>query len=125
MASPEEKFILVVDDEPDVRAFLAAMLEDVGFEVDEAENGEVALEKVKSRTPDLITLDMVMPRKSGIQFMRELRAESKWKDIPVIVITAHASDEFGSKDVKELTAFDTRNQATRPSSKNRSNRLNW
>ncbi|MFZ5568926.1 MAG: response regulator [Thermodesulfobacteriota bacterium] len=105
MAYASEKKILVVDDEPDVRNFLATCIEDAGFHVETASNGEEALEKIESDPPDLMTLDMVMPRKSGIQVMRTLRQHSKCKNLPVIVITAHAHDEFGSEDLKSFNAF--------------------
>ena len=105
MARASEKRILVVDDEPDVRNFLAACLEDAGFVVETAVDGIEALEKVKANTPDLMTLDMVMPRKSGIKVMRTLRENEKWARLPVIVITAHARDEFGSEDIKEFNAI--------------------
>jgi CheY-like chemotaxis protein len=100
-----EKRILVVDDEPDVRNFLATCIEDAGFEVETAVDGMDALEKIKSNKPDLMTLDMVMPRHSGIKLMRKLRQNEDWADIPVIVITAHAQDEFGSEDAKKFEAF--------------------
>ncbi len=105
MARASEKRILVVDDEPDVRNFIAACLEDAGFVVETAVDGVEALEKVKANTPDLMTLDMVMPRKSGIKVMRTLRENEKWARLPVIVITAHARDEFGSEDIKEFNAI--------------------
>ena len=105
MAQASEKRILVVDDEPDVRNFLATCIEDAGFQVETAVDGEDALAKIKADAPDLMTLDMVMPRKSGIELMRALRAEEKWAKLPVIVITAHARDEFGSDDIKSFNAF--------------------
>ncbi len=105
MVHASEKRILVVDDEPDVRNFLAACLEDAGFEVETAVDGVDALEKVEATPPDLMTLDMVMPRKSGINVIRTLRKNPKWASIPVIVITAHARDELGSEDIKEFNAF--------------------
>ncbi|MBT3311975.1 MAG: response regulator [Desulfobacterales bacterium] len=105
MAASSEKRILVVDDEPDVRNFLFACIEDAGFLVESAVNGVEALEKIKVNTPDLMTLDMVMPRKSGISLMRKLRSNEKWATIPVIVITAHAHDEFGSEDIQALKAL--------------------
>ena len=73
MAKASEKRILVVDDEPDVRNFLATCIEDAGFLVETACDGEDALEKIKANAPDLMTLDMVMPRRSGISLMRKLR----------------------------------------------------
>ena len=105
MAHASEKKILVVDDEPDVRNFLAACIKDAGFQVETAVDGEDALAKVEANPPDLMTLDMVMPRKSGIQVIRTLRKDEKFKRLPVIVITAHAHDEFGSDDVKDFYAF--------------------
>ncbi|MCK5784429.1 MAG: response regulator [Desulfobacterales bacterium] len=105
MTKASEKRILVVDDEPDVRKFIAACVEDAGFNVDTAKDGEDALEKIKADPPDLMTLDMVMPKISGIQVLRRLRKNKEWAEIPVIVITAHASDEMGSEDIKQFTAF--------------------
>lgn len=105
MTTASEKRILVVDDEPDVRNFLVACLEDAGFNVDTAVDGMDALEKVAENTPDLMTLDMVMPRKSGISVIRTLRKDVKYANLPIIVITAHAHDELGSEDIKGFSAF--------------------
>ena len=105
MSIASDKRILVVDDEPDVRNFLAACIEDAGFQVETAVDGVDALEKVREDPPDLMTLDMVMPRKSGLKVIKELRAEEKFKSLPIIVITAHARDELGSEDIKNFNAF--------------------
>ena len=105
MAHASEKRILVVDDEPDVRNFLAACIEDAGFTVETAKDGVEALEKIDANPPDLMTLDMVMPRKSGIAVIRTLREDKRFTNLPVIVITAHAHDEFGSEDIKNFNAF--------------------
>jgi CheY-like chemotaxis protein len=105
MAKASEKKILVVDDEPDVRNFLAICIQDAGFIVDSAVDGQEALEKIEKALPDLMTLDMVMPRKSGIELIRILRKNDKWSKLPVIVITAHARDEFASEDIKGFNAF--------------------
>jgi len=105
MVKASEKKILVVDDEPDVRNFLSACIQDVGFIVDSAVDGQDALEKIEKEIPDLMTLDMVMPRKSGIELIRTLRKNDKWSKLPVIVITAHARNEFASEDIKCFDAF--------------------
>ncbi len=110
MAKASEKLVLVVDDEPDIRNFLSACISDAGFMVETASDGIEAMEKIALRTPDLITLDMVMPRKAGIRVMRELKTRPEWARIPVIVITAHAKDEFGEKYMSELNAIATRMQ---------------
>lgn len=100
-----EKRIMVVEDEPDVRNFLAACLEDAGFKVDTAVDGLDALEKVEAFSPDLMTLDMVMPRMSGVKVLRTLRKNKRWANLPVIVITAHARDEMGSNQVEDFMAM--------------------
>ena len=105
MAHASEMKVLVVDDEPDVRNFLAACIEDAGFQVRTAVDGADALEKLQAEPPDLMTLDMVMPRVSGINLMRKLRSIEQFARLPVIVITAHAHDEMGSDDIKDFNAF--------------------
>jgi len=105
MATEQKKKILIVDDEPDIRNFLSACIEDAGFQTDTAQDGIEAMEKVAADPPDLITLDLVMPRRSGVRVIRELQKNEKWAKIPVIVITAHARDEFGSDEIKALSAF--------------------
>ncbi|WP_457552341.1 response regulator [Desulfobacula sp.] len=105
MGKASEKKILIVDDEPDVRNFLTTCIQDAGFLVDSAIDGQDALEKIEKTIPDLMTLDMVMPRKSGIELIRTLRKNDKWSHLPVIVITAHAQNEFASEDIKSFNAF--------------------
>lgn len=82
-----KKVVLVVDDEPDVRAYLSALLEDHGFATVTAEEGQDALEKVMAAPPDLITLDITMPEKSGVRLYRELRESEAHRGIPIVVIT--------------------------------------
>jgi DNA-binding response OmpR family regulator len=98
-----KKKILVVDDEADVRNFLKAALVETGFDVILAEDGNIALEKVKMQIPDLISLDLVMPKKSGAKFHRELSKHKEWSKIPIIIVTGHARDDLGKSDLKELT----------------------
>ncbi|GAB4351717.1 MAG: hypothetical protein Kow0099_35850 [Candidatus Abyssubacteria bacterium] len=102
MATPSEKTVLVVDDEPDVVLFLQTALEDAGFNVMTAANGEDALRRMNERVPDFISCDLVMPRKSGVKFLYELRKHKEWSRIPVVIVTAHARDELGSHDLKEI-----------------------
>lgn len=103
MSKPADKTILVVDDELDVRNFLELALVEAGFRVVTASNGDEALAKVKERVPDLISLDLVMPKKSGAKFHRELTKNKKWAKIPVLIVTGHARDDLGKADLKELT----------------------
>lgn len=95
--------ILVVDDEDDIRSYLVMALEDAGFTVDEAVNGFDALDKVKENPPHLISLDLVMPERSGAKCYRDLQKNPDWAKIPVILVTGHARDEQGKIDFEELT----------------------
>lgn len=103
MAQKLNRTVLVVDDEADVRAFLSAALIEAGFDVVTAEDGFEALERVEEQIPDLISLDLVMPRKSGVKFHRELVKNKKWSHIPILIVTGHGRDDLGKADLKELT----------------------
>lgn len=81
------KKILIIDDEPDERLYLSTLLEDNGYATDTAEDGNEGLEKAKIDPPDLITLDISMPEKSGVKFYRETRKEPQLCKIPIVVVT--------------------------------------
>lgn len=88
--SPMRPRILIVDDEPDLLAGLEHNLQLDGFMVDTAQNGEVALEKIRTGGIDLMVLDLMMPKVDGIDVLRALRAESR--KVPVIVLSAKGTD---------------------------------
>jgi len=102
MARPEDKTILVVDDEPGVRQYLKSVLEDARFNVLTAADGEEALVIIKERRPDFISLDLIMPKKSGHKLLYELRKDKELSRIPVLIVTAHARDELGNRDLEDL-----------------------
>jgi len=102
MERAEDKTILVVDDEPNVRQYLATVLQDAGFNVVTAGDGAEALEKIKNKIPDFISLDLIMPKKSGHKLLHELRRNKQWSRIPVLIVTAHAQDELGKGDLQDL-----------------------
>ena len=86
--SVAKKHVLVVDDEPDFAALLRSILLKAGYTVAMAYTCEDALLQVRKTRPDLITLDIHMPRKSGVFFYRKLKADKKFLDVPVVVVTA-------------------------------------
>lgn len=102
MADLNGKRILVVDDEPNVRDFLRSVLEDAGFEVLTAEDGEQALDLITADPPDLISLDLIMPKKTGHKLLFDLKRDSKLSRIPVLVVTAHARDDLGQDSLNDL-----------------------
>ena len=81
--------ILVVDDEEDVRTFLTTVFEDAGAEVITATDGDEALAMAIEHQPDLISLDLSMPGKDGVEAFVELRSTSETQEIPVCVVTGH------------------------------------
>ncbi len=93
--------ILVVDDEDSLRALLRTNLEEHGYEVIEASNGAEALDKVALDTPDLVLLDSMMPQVDGYEVLSQIRSVNKFKNLPVIMLTAKTSE---SDRVKAFTA---------------------
>lgn len=102
MALSSEKRVLVVEDEPDVRLFLQTVLEDAGFRVMTAEDGEKAWEIINREKPDFISLDLILPRRSGRRLLRDLQADDTLKKIPVLLVTAHAKDGLGSEGPEDV-----------------------
>jgi DNA-binding response OmpR family regulator len=84
--------VLVADDEEDIRALVAFRLQRAGYDVITAADGEEALTLATTRLPDLIVLDMMMPKATGLEVTRSLRAQDATKDIPVIILTARAQE---------------------------------
>jgi two-component system alkaline phosphatase synthesis response regulator PhoP len=88
----ETRKVLIADDEPDIVEILKYNLEKEGYQVTTAKNGDEALDKAKQTQPQLIVLDMMMPRKSGIEVCEILRAQPAFKDTLIMFLTA-LSDE--------------------------------
>lgn len=85
--------IMVVDDDEDIRYMMRVLLEDDGYRVLEAENGQRALEIAQSGDPDIILMDLSMPVLDGFTASRRLREQSKLCDVPIIAITAYDTPE--------------------------------
>jgi len=84
--------ILIVDDERHIVRLVQVNLERAGFTTVAAYNGVEALEQVAKENPDLVLLDVMMPRKDGFETLKELQSNDDTKDIPVIMLTAKAQD---------------------------------
>lgn len=99
-----QKKVLVVDDDPDVRLFNTTVVEENGFIPIEAANGEEGLKKLKEEKPDLVILDVLMPRQSGIRLYRELKTDKAFKGVNVIMLSGIAQKTF-LRSQKALTEF--------------------
>ena len=91
------KQILIVEDKPTSRELLRTVLEQQGYEVVEAEDGEQALLRIREHVPDLVLMDLQMPAKNGYDVLRELRTDSRFDKLPVIAVTANAMPEDRDK----------------------------
>jgi len=98
------KKILIIDDEPDVLEFLVQLFQDEGYEIATAADGLEGMEKLAESKPDLITLDLQMPKDTGTSFYRKMHHDSRFKDIPVIVISGIAGRHLAIK--KPVAVFD-------------------
>ena len=96
-----KKRILVVEDEHEISLIIKIRLEAAGYEVRETFDGEEGLKAAKEWNPDLILLDLVLPKMSGMQVIDALKGDERYKRIPVIIVTGLAQDVF---NVKEASA---------------------
>ena len=106
----EKQLILVVDDDPDLVESVSMKLESENFSVTKAYDGVEAWDKIKEERPDLIILDVMMPRKNGYELCDELKKSEEYKDIIVVLLTAVAdavtSTSFTHMDGKTTLADD-------------------
>ena len=98
------KKVLTVDDDPDIIAFVKTVLEENGYTPLIARNGEVGLDLARGEKPDLVILDVLMPKQSGIRMYRELKADESLKDTPVIILSGIAKRTF-LRSQEALTEF--------------------
>ena len=82
------KKILIVDDEPNIVAALEFLLQRTGYEVLSAQDGDAALKLVEQHLPDLVLLDVMMPRKSGYEVCQRIRERADWQHIKIIILSA-------------------------------------
>ena len=98
------KKILIVDDEADIIEILQFVLESQGYECITAFDGEEGLKLAREASPDLIILDVMMPKINGYKISRLLKYDNKYKDIPILMITARSQEE--DKIIGEETGAD-------------------
>lgn len=84
--------ILIVDDEPNILLSLEFLMQHQGWETFVAQDGEAALEALAARKPDLVILDVMLPRMSGFDVCERIRADPSWRDVRVLMLTAKGRD---------------------------------
>ena len=104
LRNPEEVTVLVVDDEVDISTFLSSVIEDAGMNALVANDGNTAHELIHRLKPDLISLDLVMPGKSGIRLLHELRKHPECARIPIVIVTGHARDPDIRRPLEQMLA---------------------
>ena len=108
----DKKRILVLDDEPNIVAYLETLLHDNGYETVSASDGKEGIEKVRSEEVDLVCLDISMPEHSGIRFYRNLKDDQKLSAIPVVIVTAVTGEAGDPEPFKRFIS--TRKQVPPP-----------
>ncbi len=94
------KRVLIADDEPNIVASLEFLMEQAGFEVRVAANGEQALELAASFRPDLVLLDIMLPKKSGYEVCQRLKSDPATRDMKVVMVSAKGRDVEVAKGVE-------------------------
>jgi CheY-like chemotaxis protein len=104
-AEPSKPVILIAEDDPDQRSILELVLTGAGYDVDFAFDGEMALEKLRIALPDLLIVDLMMPRIDGAELVRRLRSDPRFAMLPLLVLTV-VSDQDREFELLALGADD-------------------
>jgi len=107
------KKILIIEDEEIIYSLLQRKLTEEGYQISVAKDGVEGMEKMREAKPDLVLLDIIMPRKGGFEVMEEMQGDENLKDVPIVVISNSGqpveldrAKELGAKDWLIKTEFD-------------------
>ena len=92
MAQAQEPYILIVDDDPDILDNIITVLESLSYRLGTAQDGKKCMEMMKEQVPDLLILDLLMPRMDGWGVIREMRSEPRYANVPIMVLTTVVED---------------------------------
>ena len=99
------KKILVVEDDLFLTNIYRSKLGEAGFSVEAASDGHAALSKLEEYSPDVILLDIVMPKMNGFELIKRIKADSRWHNVPILVIT-NLAEQADEQKARELGATD-------------------
>ena len=97
---PADKLVLIVDDDESVRELLEFIVKKEGFRIEKASDGEEALTKARAVNPDIILLDLMLPKYGGFEILRELQTDET-SGIPIVIITGRYTDRSTSDMIKQ------------------------
>ena len=100
LSNPADKLVLIVDDDSSVRELLEFLIKKEGFQLDSAADGEEALHKSREISPDLILLDLMLPKLGGFEILRELQSDAT-AGIPIVIITGRYTERTTSEMIKQ------------------------
>ena len=107
---PEAKKVLICDDDPVILRLLQVNLEIEGYDVVIAHHGEEAVDKALAETPDLVILDIMMPRMDGYEACRQIRSHDETKEVPIVFLSARAQQS----DIDKGRAYGVSDYLTKP-----------
>lgn len=87
-----KRSVLVVDDEPNIVLSLEFLMKQAGYEVRVARDGEAALQAIEDRAPDLVLLDVMLPKRDGYDVCQAIRAEPRWNGVRILMLTARGRE---------------------------------
>ena len=105
--------VLVVDDDPMIRNLYTQVLEHAGFHATVAEDGDVGFKQLEEMKPDVVLLDLMMPNVNGFELLAKMRADERFKELPVVVVTARTRDRLSTHqqaELKDVKAFLTKGE---------------
>ena len=100
LADPKDKLVVVIDDDDSVREVLEFVVKKEGFRCDSAADGEAGLEKITSLLPDLVVLDLMLPRYGGFEVLRQLQSGETGR-IPIIIVTGRYTDRTTAEMIRQ------------------------
>ena len=110
----EMKTVLLVDDEDDIIEYLSTLLADAGYEVRTARDGVQATAEARKARPDVVSLDITMPNKSGVRFYREMRTDPELADVPIVIVTGVVNPWAGPDGTGSFEDFISSRRKLRP-----------
>lgn len=101
LSSPEEKLVMIVDDDDSVREFLEFVSKKEGFRTESAADGEEGMRKIVALMPDVVLLDLMLPRQGGFEILRQLQTQGETARIPNIIVTGRYTDRTTAEMIRQ------------------------